>query len=73
MAKNDPETLIPPLPNRPTLRVSEVAFYYGVTERTVYLWIEHGHLKTELTPAGQWRITRESFDTCRFAKKKEKD
>ena len=59
------------LPNRPTLRVSEVAAYYGVTERTVYLWIEHGHLKTEKTPAGQWRITRESFDECRFAKKEE--
>ena len=60
---------IQPLPARPTLRVSEVAAYYGVVERTVYLWIEHGHLKTELTPGGQKRITRESLDTCRFAKK----
>ena len=56
------------LPNRPTLRVSEVALYYGVTDRTVYLWIEHGHLKTVKTPGGQWRVTRESFDKCRFAK-----
>jgi len=55
------------LPNRPTLRVSEVAWYYGVTERTVYLWIENGKLKTEKTPAGQWRVTRESLDSCRFA------
>jgi len=65
--------VIEDLPARPTLRVSEVAVYYGVTERTVYLWIEHGHLKTVLTPAGQWRVTRESLDTCRFAKKEERD
>lgn len=57
------------LPQRPTLRVSEVATYYGVTERTVYLWIEHGHLKTILTPRGQKRVTRESLDACRFAKR----
>jgi len=54
------------LPNRPTLRVSEVAHYYGVDKRTVYLWIEHNHLKTVMTPGGQKRITRESLDTCRF-------
>lgn len=55
------------LPNRPTLRVSDVANYYGVTIRTVYLWVEHGHLDTVRTPMGQWRITRESLDACRFA------
>lgn len=59
------------LPNRPTLRVSEVADYYGVTERTVYLWIAHGHLKIVMTPGGQKRVTRESLDTCRFAIKRE--
>jgi|APSaa5957512622_1039677.scaffolds.fasta_scaffold88391_1 excisionase family DNA binding protein len=58
------------LPLRPTLRVSEVAYYYGVTERTVYLWIQHGHLLTEKTPMGQWRVTRESLDKCRFAKRR---
>lgn len=57
------------LPNKKLYRVSEVADYFGVTDRTVYLWIEHGHLKTELTPHGQWRITRESVDECRFAQK----
>jgi len=60
------------LPDRQTLRVSEVAAYYGVTERTVYLWIEHKHLETVLTPTGQWRVTRKSFDECRFAKKPDK-
>ena len=54
------------LPESPTLRVSEVAHYYGVDKRTVYLWVEHNHLKTVMTPGGQKRITRESFDTCRF-------
>ncbi len=58
------------LPEKPTYRISEVAFYYGVTERTVYLWIEHKHLKTVQTPSGQQRVTKESFDECRFAPKK---
>jgi len=61
-------TEIPDLPERPTLRVGEVADYYGVTTRTVYLWIEHGHLETVKTPMGQWRVTRESLDVCRFKK-----
>jgi excisionase family DNA binding protein len=56
-----------PLPNRPTLRVSEVAYYYGVSERCVYMWIEHGKLDTVHTPGGQKRITRDSLDACRLA------
>jgi excisionase family DNA binding protein len=54
------------LPNKALLRVGEVAQYFSVTDRTVFLWIEHGHLKTEKTPGGQWRITRKSLDECRF-------
>lgn len=57
------------LPEKPLLRVGEVASYFDVTVRTVYLWIEHGHLITEMTPAGQMRITRESVDKCRIRKK----
>jgi excisionase family DNA binding protein len=57
------------LPPKPLLRVSEVADYFDVTERTVYLWIQNGHLQTIQTPRGQWRITRESIDSCRFKKK----
>jgi excisionase family DNA binding protein len=60
------------LPNKRLFRVSEVAAYFEVTDRTVYLWIQHGHLETEMTPHGQWRITKESLDKCRFAKKSEK-
>jgi len=79
MINNEPETitiedqskepLSGDLPNKPTLRISEVAAYYDVTERTVYLWIEHGHLETVLTPAGQKRIPREALDKCRFREK----
>ena len=57
-----------PFPNRP-LRVSEVAAYYDVTERSGYLWIEHGHLKTEYTPAGQMRVTKDSLNSCRFLRR----
>ena len=59
------------LPDKATYRVSEVAAYYDVTERTVYLWIEHGHLATVATPTGHQRITRESLDSCRFRPKSE--
>jgi excisionase family DNA binding protein len=57
------------LPQKELFRVGEVADYFGVTDRTVYLWIEHGHLKTEQTPAGQFRVTKESLDKCRFQKR----
>jgi excisionase family DNA binding protein len=57
---------VPDLADKPTYRVSEVAAYYDVTERTVYLWIAHGHLQTEATPGGQTRVTRDSLDSCRF-------
>ena len=58
------------LPDKPTFRVSEIASYFSVSERTVYLWIEHKHLETIQTPRGQWRITRESLDKCRFIPKR---
>jgi excisionase family DNA binding protein len=59
------------LPDKNLFRVGEVADFFSVTDRTVYLWIEHGHLETEATPAGQIRITRDSVNKCRFKKKKE--
>jgi len=57
---------------RRLFRVSEVAVMFDVTERCVYLWLENGHLQTELTPGGQHRITKESIDGCRF-KRRETD
>ena len=63
---------MPSLPEKDLLRVDEVADYFSVTTRTVYLWIENGHLQTELTPGGQWRITRASLDKCRFREKDDK-
>ena len=59
------------LPDKPLLRVGEVAIYFNVTERTVYLWIEHGLIKTESTPGGQIRVTKKSIDQCRFAPREE--
>ena len=50
------------LPKKKLFRVGEVARYFDVTDRTVYLWIKNGRLKTELTPGGQWRITIESIN-----------
>lgn len=57
------------LPEKRTYRLSEVAAYYDVDERTVRLWIEHGHLKVEYTPAGVRRVTAESLNLCRFRPK----
>jgi len=56
---------------RRLFRVSEVAIMFDVTERCVYLWLENGHLQTELSPGGQNRITKESIDGCRFKKKED--
>ena len=57
-----------PLPDKVLLRVDEVAQYFDVTNRTVYLWIDHGHLEIIYTPGGQIRITKESINKCRFGK-----
>lgn len=62
------EPILKPLPQKVLLRISEVAQYFDVTERTVYLWIEHGHLEIEMTPGGQKRVTKDSVDRCRLGK-----
>lgn len=54
------------LPNKELLRVEEVADYFSVTCRTIYLWIENGHLEAERTPGKSIRIIRESVQKCRF-------
>lgn len=56
----------PGLPDKPTYRVSEVAYYYSVTEQTVRTWLAHSLLESEPTPGGQVRITRESLNSFRF-------
>jgi excisionase family DNA binding protein len=53
------------LPNKDLFRVEEVAEYFSVTCRTIYLWIEHEHLKVEKIK-GISRIPRESILKCRF-------
>ena len=35
------------LPNRDLFRISEVADYFSVTERTIRLWVDHGHFQIE--------------------------
>jgi excisionase family DNA binding protein len=49
------------LPEKNLLRPGEVAEYFSVTKRTVYLWIAEKKLDTELTPGGSLRIKRESI------------
>ena len=51
---------LPDLPDKKLLRVSEVAEYFGVHERTIRLWIEHGKLEAE-KPTGTIFISRESI------------
>lgn len=55
------------LPNKELLRVEEAAEYFQVTDRTIYLWIDHGHLQAErIGPGKSIRITRESALNCRL-------
>lgn len=53
------------LPEKKLLRVSEVADYFGVHERTIRLWIEHGKLIAE-KPAGTVYVSRESIQKFRL-------
>lgn len=55
------------LPKKSLFTVYEVAQYFSVSERTVRLWVEHGHLKCEKI-VGTMRIPRESILECRFRK-----
>jgi excisionase family DNA binding protein len=56
------------LPKKPLLRVDEVAAYFDVTEKTIYLWIEHGLLEAEKYKR-VIRVTRESIKNFRLASK----
>ncbi len=56
------------LPQKPLLRVDEVASYFDVTNRTIYLWIDHGLLEAEKYK-GVIRISRESIRTFRLSGK----
>lgn len=51
------------LPNKDLFRIDEVATYFSVTERTVRLWIDHGHL-IAVKKAGSIRILRKSILNC---------
>ena len=51
------------LPNKDLFRIDEVATYFSVTERTVRLWIDHGHL-IAAKKAGTIRILRKSILDC---------
>ena len=55
----------PLLPDKSLFRVDEVMQYFGISESTVRLWIQHGHLEAEKI-VGSVRIKRESILSCRF-------
>jgi excisionase family DNA binding protein len=48
------------LPQKEHFRVDEVATYFDVAKSTIYLWIDHGHLKAEKY-VGTIRVTRKSI------------
>ena len=58
------------LPKKDLFRVDEVATYFSVTERTVRLWIDHGHL-IAVKKAGSIRILRKSILDCHILDKRE--
>ena len=51
------------LPKKDLFRIDEVASYFSVTDRTIRLWIEHGHLGAKKI-SGVVRIPRESILEC---------
>ena len=74
MTNNKPITIeehnnLSDLPDKKLLRVSEAAQYFGVHERTIRLWIDHGKLTAE-KPAGIIFISRESILKFRLSGQK---
>ena len=51
------------LAKKDLFRIDEVATYFSVTERTIRLWIDHGHL-IAVKKAGTIRIPRASILDC---------
>lgn len=49
------------LPNKPELRVDEVATYFDVSRQCVYLWVQHRLIDGGRRPGKQLMITRESI------------
>ncbi len=58
------------LPKKDLFRIDEVATYFSVTERTVRLWIDHGHLIV-VKKAGTIRIPRASILDCHILDNRE--
>lgn len=69
--KDDPIPVEPKIKDDPLLtrkslfRIDEAASYFGVTDRCIRLWIEHGHLAGEKV-VGSIRVSRDSILKCRF-------
>ncbi len=56
------------LPQKSLFRIDEVARYFDVSDRTIRMWVQHGHLIKEKVQ-GVARISRQSILDCRFNKK----
>ena len=65
-----PEQIARDLPDKKLLRVSEAAAYFGVHERTIRLWVEHGKLDSEKL-VGTVFISRESILKFRLSGRRE--
>ena len=65
-----PEKIAKDLPDKKLLRTSEAAAYFGVSERTIRLWIEHGKLDAEKT-TGTLFIPRQSILKFRLLGRRE--
>ena len=53
------------LPKKALLRPDEVAKWFSINIRTVYLWVEQGELEA-IKIAGTLRIKRKSVLNCKF-------
>ena len=55
------------LPDKELFRPDEIADYLRVSRSTIYMWIDHGHLKAEKFPGerSNIRISRSSVENFR--------
>jgi len=64
---DDIEINDPILRNKDVWTVDEAARYLRVEPKTIYVWIDHGHLEAEKIAGSVLRIPKSSIKKCRFA------
>jgi len=62
---DEPYNIIEDVPEKDLYRINEAADYFNVSEESIRLWIDHGHLELEIEK-GIRKVTWDSMLACQF-------